>query len=196
MARSILFVLAGLFFAATVKAATYVETEADFAKHIELHRQRVAALGLALAAKEYPSVDQRTLRFFLLLHDSSKTKSTADLYRFYGKTGLTEQEIGDLKKTVQHINDVDSRMAEKFFRRFKINAQEAEVFLWIEKVADLVDRSSDPVATEEFARKMTPASEYMKDERSRSAALFLEKRYNGIVSGFEMPSVRSCQRVF
>jgi len=165
-------------------AGVYVTHTTEFKHHIELHRQRVLRLGLLLAEAQFPEIPRSELKSFLSIHDSSKTmaNSSERLYQFYGKPPTTAVEREALGRIVTDINVIDTRMAQEFYT--------------IEKIADLVDRSLDPVAAEEFGRAMTPASQFLKDPEMARLSLWLESHYENTISDLRMPKSRACQGVF
>jgi len=192
-------IMALIFFSTSLSAATYVETASDFQKHIQLHRTRVVVLGLALAKVHYPEISQEDLKIFLELHDTSKVdpKNSSQLFGFYGRPPANLEEKERLKSIVGSINEVDSQVGQKFFQEnISLTPTQRSQFLTIEKVADLVDRSMDPVATEEFGRQMTRASQFLKDAEQARLSLWLEQRYHKLVPSLGMPSTGSCRRVF
>ena len=166
----------------------------DFKRYIELHRQRVVNLGMALARSQFPHLENVNLEFFLRLHDRSKTMSAPvtlksygynnplppleRLFHFYGKSLKTETQNHDLKTLISDINSIDEKIALRFFENQKIfDPKMRESFFIIEKVADLVDRSLDPQASEEFGHHMILASEYVRDPYMANLSVWLEQNY-------------------
>ncbi|WP_413287763.1 hypothetical protein [Bdellovibrio sp. HCB337] len=179
-------------------AQNYVTQIQDFQQHIELHRERVVVLGMTLAASHFPNVSKKDLKDFLRLHDSSKTmrNSLPRLFEFYGKPPANEEARARLMSTVSDINAIDHSIAEKFFNERHLSPEMVEALYTIEKVADLVDRSLDPVAAEEFGRKLSPASQFFKEQELRDLSLWLESRYLNIVPHLQMAPIKSCRRVW
>ncbi len=77
-----------------------------------------------------------------------------------------------------------------------LSLAERNDFKTIEKVADLVDRSQDPVAEQEFGRKLLPAHQYIQDKTLKFYAKYLEKEYNQIIKQNYLPAVGTCRRLF
>lgn len=183
-----------------------MRTLQEFQRHIELHRARVVVLGLRLAKTQYPGIDLSCLEKFLRLHDYSKTilhhhelskfrykhrqLPVERLFEFYGLTPKSETETQKLMNTINDINAIDRKTAEDFFKdHSQLTWATQEDFYTIEKVADLVDRSLDPMAAEEFGYPMVLASEYIQDPFMAGHSLWLESRYLQITKNLSFPSV-------
>lgn len=171
-----------------------MRTFAEFQHHIHLHRERVVKLGLALAKNQFPGLSLRPLEAFLYLHDHSKTLNSRDelarhlythastpsqrLFEFYGKIPENDLEQVKLIEVVNDINNIDTRVSAQFFQfNPDLSKGTQDDFYTIEKVADLVDRSLDPVAAEEFGHPMVLASEYVQDPYMSLLSMWLEKNY-------------------
>lgn len=176
----------------------YVASASDFQLHIQLHRRRVVLLGSYLAKQEFPEISAELAENFLLLHDTSKTlkQTITSLYAFYGKNNLDADQLADLKKTITFLNSIDTAYADSFFDTYQLSSLEREQLLLIEKIADLVDRSMDPVAEEEFGRKMKLASEFIQDANQNTLAKLLESKYKDLIRDYSMKPLGSCQRIF
>ncbi len=141
----------------------FVAHISDFHRHIELHRERVFQLGMTLGREKFPELNGEKLEQFLRLHDASKTMTSAlslekynyqnqisplaRLFSFYGKAHESEESKILLRGTVNDINAIDQHVAHDFFANHPdISHESAQKFYLIEKIADLVDRSLDPVA--------------------------------------------------
>lgn len=174
-----------------------MRTFKEFQHHIDLHRERVVKLGLALAKTHYPSLDMATLESFLWLHDKSKTLTNYQalkryhydhasfpverLFEFYGRTPKTQEETLKLIDVVNDINAIDEEVCVEFFRLHQeLSWGIQDAFYTIEKVADLVDRSLDPVAAEEFGHPMILASEFVQDPYMATLSMWLETHYHQI----------------
>jgi hypothetical protein len=183
-----------------------LKTFLEFQHQIELHRKRVVKLGLALANSQYPALNQRFLHEFLSLHDYSKTivslahlpkfqyshrKLPAQrLFEFYGKTPQSETETENLMDTINAINFIDKKVCEDYFIMTpQLSWGTQEDFYTIERVADLVDRSLDPMAAEEFGHPMLLASEYIQDPYMMVLSLWLESHYHQITKELSFSSV-------
>lgn len=188
----------------------FISELADFERHIALHRQRVVILGLTLAKEHFPSLDLRRLEQYLSLHDLSKTslaestraslgdldnrKPSERLFEFYGKANLNESERQELRNLVSHINRIDFTVSSQFFSQDPKTNPEAQEFRQIEQIADLVDRSFDPIAAEEFGRPMKPASEFLEDPEMRRLSAWLEQRYPETTTHLQYTTVERCRR--
>lgn len=169
----------------------------EFQRHIHLHRQRVVQLGLTLAKYHFRGLRPNDLESFLNLHDHSKTltnpqilnwfnyknpRSPAErLFEFYGRSPKTFQETLRLNEVIQEINSIDEKVSLHFFmENTQLSWGTQDDFFVIEKVADLVDRSLDPMAAEEFGHKMVLASDYVRDPYLSHLSMWLESRYHEI----------------
>lgn len=169
-----------------------VESKGDFDRHLALHRKRVLVLGLALRERFYPHIDAKELKTFLKYHDIAKTDlvhgnlktSVEELYKFYG-TRLRSTEEPQLKHLVDSINLIDRRIALMFLENFKASEQNRELFQKIERMADLVDRGMDPVASEEFGRLLTKASVILAEIHDVDQVLWLEDHYQELTEQFQ-----------
>jgi hypothetical protein len=176
---------------------------ADFKHHIQLHRQRVVKLGMTLAAEYYTELDLIAVERFLKLHDRSKILNSPAqlrifgyhhperpmqrLFEFFGQQERSALQSQQLQQVVNDINDLDLAISKRFFAASFFNASEMDRFYQIEKVADLVDRSLDPVAAEEFGHPMILASEYIRDPNLAKLSLWLESRYFKVTEGLFYP---------
>lgn len=187
-----------------VEAYTYVSQLSHFRLHITLHKMRVMRIGMHLAQTHFPEVSLAEVRNFLELHDNSKMdEANAErLFRFYGKRPQNAEEERLLKAIVEHIDQVDDRIREEYLNARPLDPDTKEKLFIIEKVADLVDRGLDPVASEEFGHRLKVASEYMKARELAVLAAAMEADYYKIVQDLRMKplyvlnSFNSCQRVF
>ncbi len=176
----------------------------EFQHHIQLHRERVVKLGLALAKTQYPNLNQSFLQDFLYLHDYSKTITSHSnlpkfqythcklpverLFDFYGKA--PKNEAPNLVDVITDINAIDKKVCIDYFEMLpQLSKRNQEDFYAIEKVADLVDRSLDPIAAEEFGHRMLLASEYIQDPFMVTLSLWLESRYHQITKDLSYSSV-------
>ncbi|MBS1971273.1 MAG: hypothetical protein JSU04_13270 [Bdellovibrionales bacterium] len=183
-----------------------MRTFLEFQHHIELHRERVIKLGLTLAQHQFPRLHRGILADFLALHDFSKTIVSRSqlpqfnyshrdlpvqrLYTFYGRTPKTESEMQRLMDIITDINDIDKKVGEDFFAKHpQLSWGVQEDFYTIERVADLVDRSLDPMAAEEFGHSMLLASEYIDDPYMSRLSLWLESHYPQITKNLSFSTV-------
>ena len=189
--------------------ATTLRQLTDFKAHIELHRSRVVRLGLALAEKHFPHIDRTALHSFLKLHDFSKTIHTPNhlkafgydnqraplerLFEFYGKTTKTPEQNLQLHGVIKDINAIDDQVAQIYLKPLQLDVHGLQCFLNIEKIADLVDRSLDPLAKEEFGHHMVLASQYIQDEKLANLSMWLEVRYSQITQDLSFHSYRKAE---
>jgi hypothetical protein len=179
----------------------------EFKHHIQLHRQRVLKLGMMLGAEHFPALNPNDLERFLRLHDRSKVlRSTAQLrifgynhpqipldrlHAFFGKRQRTPEEAHQLRQVIDDINNVDLAISKRFFETLPIPPSTISEFYQVEKVADLVDRSLDPIAAEEFGHPMILASEFIGDSRLAKMSLWLESRYFEVTAGLFFPNAEN-----
>lgn len=188
-----------------------MRTFKEFQHHIELHRERVSKLGLALAKIHYSGLNLKTLESFLALHDHSKTLMDFQrlqkydykhslfpaerLFRFYGKTPTNNQETLQLIDVINDINAIDEDVCVEFFKMHpELPWGTQETFYTIEKVADLVDRSLDPIAAEEFGHPMVLASEFVQDPYMAMLSMWLETHYHQITKDLSF-SKQLCYKI-
>lgn len=183
-----------------------MRTFLEFQQHIELHRERVVKLGITLAKEQFPRLHTPTLEKFLWLHDHSKTimshkpleefKYTHSqlpverLFYFYGRVPHNENELQKLIDVINDINAIDKKVCEDFFVKNKhLSWGVQEDFYTVEKIADLVDRSLDPMAAEEFGHPMLLASEFIEDPYMSKLSLWLESHYHKVTKNLSFSSV-------
>lgn len=171
-----------------------MKTQTEFTRHINLHRLRVLRLGLELGKSHYEGLPLSDLEKFLKLHDLSKTLQSKTLlaefgythvrfpvdrlFQFFGIKNPSNSQAKQLRELVSDINTVDENIARRFFEVAKgIDAKTQTAFYEIERVADLVDRSLDPVAAEEFGHPMVPASEFIQESHLVGFSRWLENLY-------------------
>lgn len=181
-----------------------MRTFAEFQHHIQLHQKRVVKLGLALAQAHFPRLNTPLLEPFLTLHDHSKTLTAPEalaqfayghpeaparrLFEFYGWNPLDDSDTRRLLQTVNDINAIDDEVRLEFFKQHpEISWGTQDDFYTIERVADLVDRSLDPIAAEEFGHPMVLASDFVQDPYIASLAMWLEKHYREFTKNLSFP---------
>jgi hypothetical protein len=182
-----------------------VRTFSEFQHHIQLHRERVVKLGIALAKSHFPHLNLRQVETFLWLHDHSKTLNTAAklkafnyehpqmpahrLFEFYGRTPETQADTLKLISIVNDINAIDEEVSSNFFKLNRdLSWGTQDDFFTIEKVADLVDRSLDPMAAEEFGHPMILASSYVQDAYLATLSMWLESQFEQITKDLRFSS--------
>jgi hypothetical protein len=187
----------------------YLKKISDFKAHIQLHRSRVVRLGMALAETQFPEINPQILQSFLKIHDYSKTLDSQPqlksfgyaherapierLFDFYGQTSKTTEQNRQLVEVIRDINSIDDQIGRQFLQPLRLDAGVLQSIYNIEKVADLVDRSLDPLAKEEFGHHMILASEYLQDPRMSSLSMWLEERYLQITDDLSFLSYQKAE---
>jgi hypothetical protein len=181
------------------KAHKNIPSLLDFKAATEEHQNRVLILGKALYqnfSNHFVELNIDIVSNFLKLHDYSKTSILPDgtnqiesLYQFYGvnKSDLPEAEKFKILSTINYINYLDSQKALVFFSETKLISKDGELtdaahnLMLIERIADMVDRGEHASSTQEFNRKMAPASEILENEKWANYARYLEKNYAELI---------------
>ncbi len=176
-----------------------IPTLLEFKLATENHQRRVYILGEALYknfATEFVGLNTEMVADFLRLHDYSKTTILPDgtnqiesLYQFYGvnKSDLAENDKFKILSTINYINYLDSQKALEFFSKSHLISEIGELtemahsLLLIERISDMVDRGEHASSTQEFNRKLIPASQMLENEKWANYAQFLEKKYSEII---------------
>ena len=187
----------------------YVRSEEELGVHFEAHIKRVRMLGRALFARNRnvylaQGLDESQVLEFLSLHDQAKWDNSpefrslyhdepthfedsrsflARLWDVYGTSDLPR-----IKPIVEALNRADERVAERYFAGLQIpesrKSRVIALLKQIERVADRVDRNLDPVAAEEFGRKVgargPPISTFLEGEDLRLAEALIPE-YESIV---------------
>jgi hypothetical protein len=164
------------------QAELYVADINDFKSHIQNHQIRVLQLGSFLANHNFPELPIQQVQEFLSLHDQSKTsdKMLNALFLFYGKKAtesLTSNQSLILSRIIEELNASDLNLIKTYFEEHNISSDDQNKLFLIEKIADSVDRAMDPIAEEEFGRKLQFASDFLGTEFERSLAKTLESNY-------------------
>lgn len=179
----------------TSKASTqdpryFVTSPDEFNSYVKTHRQRTRLLALELFQsypESYADVTIDQVDAFLQLHDLSKSipEISHRLYKQYSRPIHTanKRQKEEFQAWVNYLNNRDLQNAQKFFVQNNLSEEQIVQLLEIEKIADLVDRSFDPVAQEDFAKVMVPASEFLKNEAMAQKAKLLEANYLKITHG-------------
>ncbi len=166
----------------------YVHGPQDLADHFRLHVQRVKRLGLALYDShpdDFPGIGREDVKAFLSVHDIAKFNRLAALYSIYGigyhpPTAELREKVEEI---VEGLNEADLRIREAYLRDFPIRAVNS--LYRIERIADVVDRNTDPVAKEEFAISLgqePPLSAFLKEPRDLEMGRELKDRYGDLVA--------------
>ena len=167
----------------------YVHGPADLEAHFRLHIERVKRLGLSLYdshPEAFPGVSRQEVWGFLSVHDLAKFNRLGALYSIYG-VGYhpdTDELRGRVEEIVAGVNEADRRIRETFLRGFSDDAVHS--LTRVERIADVVDRNTDPVAREEFAMvpgKEPPLSAFLRNA-DLGLARELQAQYGTLVAGF------------
>jgi vacuolar-type H+-ATPase subunit I/STV1 len=209
----------------------FLHTPEDFYIHTRNHVNNQQKLGKTLLAilKENPQkwarileayevvrIDERLERLSGLndeLHDLEKLNtnqiflkehhlSRPHILNLYDKLGLkvSENYVSSNDATVNNLNQVEKAIKEKFYAEHKI--RKIRKFLeFIEKKADYVERSENPVTPEEMGRaayKESGRAEFLLKDKTLTLqqielikleselSLELEKRYPSVAVRFEV----------
>lgn len=151
-----------------------VKSKADFKRHITLHRKRLMALALAL----YPNAPL-TFKLLVWLHDVEKYLVLDELYSFYAGGG----DVVDRDLFVGRMNALGKKLVAPLY--FLLDPVTLARYTNLERIADVVDRHSDPVALEEFnLPRRLPMSKFLRRDQLVVAGPLL-KRYKEITKGLE-----------
>ncbi len=132
---------------------------------------------------------------FLQVHDASKINvdpkffnkyhvtgpGANELYSIYGKT-YEQMSESEKQIIIKRINGIDEQVRANFIKANKVTADEMTFLDQLEKFADLTERGSNPVTSEEIGKKALPASDYMekvlKNNHSHLPPYLLENKLN------------------
>ena len=190
-------------------ARAYVMSYRDFRLHTEIHIQNVRSLGLALYDRyhdtEFKEVSRQMLAEKLRWHDHEKLASERELmalgyehssplgerlYQYYGedKLKLSVAERVQFQDLIEELNFFAGKYELSFYQKYGLLSDQSEPDIvaqkmaLIEKVADLVERESNPISVEEFHReKMKPAEDFLSDPFEKKMARYLQQRYQDTV---------------
>ena len=183
----------------------YVKNIEDLKQHFDCHRQRLMVLAQALVI-QYPEhfkelKNTNLLQEFLHLHDAAKFSHLEDLFMYYNTRPLFSNvyEAEKFKSLVARVNAQDELVRLNFFKLKALCGEnsteynkQAKLLIEIERLVDMVDRGLDPVAIEEFAREMRPASEmFAIDSKDYIMAKYLEQEYHNLVGHLSFDSYLS-----
>jgi hypothetical protein len=176
--------------------AKEIKTLEDFNKYNELHVQRVEKLGVYLFQRfgsDFPDLNIKLVREFLAQHDYPKLNETdiqKELFQLYGMR-LTSRALQERRlELVRRLHQAEHEYAYAFFAHAGLLHEDGTLkfaalqLQRLEMIADAVDRYRNPLAEEEFARPMRPASEMPSlNSREQWLASKLEERYSIITRG-------------
>jgi hypothetical protein len=175
-------------------ANTFVKNEEDFLVHMVNHVQNVGKLTDALIdmAEKDPEVKialglspdtplnsdlKQLVRNFISIHDASKVNTSKeflnrysirrplikDLYALYGKT-LSQMSAEEKSIIDSKINGTDVKERLRFIELKKPTTQQMQFIDSVEKMADKVERGSNPVTSEEMAKNKILNSQRLEEE--------------------------------
>lgn len=181
----------------------YIQNLEDFKYHTAHHIQNVMTLGLYLfnyfSHSVFSDLTAEEVIDYLSLHDLSKRMTARELaefgythekslserlYEFYGKDKdtLPNDKKLQLEEVIRELNRIDRLVTQKFlFKRgyilnSKISSKGLKLLV-IEKIADLVERTKNPVSIEEFGKVMKSPIEYTGDTRYQRLVRVLMDNY-------------------
>lgn len=182
----------------------FVKSVDDLIQNMRLHSNRVAVLGKYVFQKFadlFPGATTQSVDEFLNLHDLSKINKDRLFLKAYGYSheeliahrlfqvyGLSKDSLPtplatEMDQLISEMNRIDREIAYHYFKsKGLLNCSEhlsegAMSLLWIERLADLVDRSESPAAAEEFSRKMAKAHLFIQEPKLIEATQHLEEVY-------------------
>ncbi len=169
-----------------------MQTVSDFRRYTEFHQERVRILAHE-ALRRYPErfshVSAELLNRYLALHDRNKLAPTflEPLFSLYGQSvsQMSEAEQKRARTLIESFNAADAKDVSDFFERNPESRGAKEQLEKLEKIADLVDRGSSPLSSEEFGRAMQPASRFFQSPEPRDLQLLqeLERDYAALTRG-------------
>ncbi len=185
----------------------YIHNISDFQYHTAHHIQNVISLGLFLHSNPstrhyFSDLTREAVVEYLSLHDSSKRMPLAELqnykytneqtieerlFSFYGKDKdqLPPQQQDELKQIIEELNRIDTLVSRRFLYKkgyilnSRITAKGMKLII-IEQVADLVERTKNPVSIEEFGKMMKSPEVYVKESRRPEFFRLLMNHYHEI----------------
>lgn len=156
----------------------------SFSVHTEKHRSRVFFLGLDIYRQNketFNFVDYDNLKSFLLLHDLAKDNFNDELFdTIFGRDikRMSPSSKSKAKELIKKINNLDAKIARKFFKKNNISKEQIGQLMRIEFLADSIDRGMSPTSSQEFGRDMRLASNFILDPIEKSIVEFYENLEN------------------
>lgn len=185
-------------FCHSLHAATFVNSEEDFFVHMKNHVQNVRVLAdslldlaekdpeirstLGLAPGETVTPELRKLtQEFLAIHDASKINTSKEFLQKYGANepmikelyGIYGKSFGQMteveKNIIQNvINGTDTQERNLFIQSKRPTPKQMSFIDQIEKLTDGVERGSNPVTSEEMAKKVLTMTEMQEKELAKA----------------------------
>lgn len=201
----------------------YVMNYKDFRLHTEIHIQNVRRLGMALYDRfqdtDFKNVPRQMLAEKLRMHDHEKLAAEKELvalgyehnrplgerlYDYYGedKNKLSPAEREQFQGLIDELNYFAGKYELSFYQKYGLISDQSEPdviaqkIALIEKVADLVERESNPISSEEFHReKMMPAEDFLSNPREKQMARYLQQHYEQTIVVSRLVPPR-CQGIY
>lgn len=127
----------------------------EFIHHINLHRKRVFKLGWSL---KHECNNRIILWLVLKVHDIEKYFYLLKLWKLYGRP---DHEIPN-RELFDSMNKIGKSLQKLILLPFRNQRKSIKQALEVERIADVVDRNSDPVAIEEFhLKQQIPMSHFL-----------------------------------
>lgn len=174
-----LFIFVNPFHAEGLTSDKYVQNVSDFKLHTSIHIQNVVLIGLEIfnqfKESHFKDVSLNLLLEKLQKHDSEKIISKEELARngykqqkdfserlfeIYGVdiATLDTKQKESFSRLIEELNSYSHKQDFLFYRKHNLLlpdgslTKEAVMIQFIERIADLVERSKNPISTEEFGR--------------------------------------------
>jgi hypothetical protein len=193
----------------------FVNSPGELRDHFQLHIRRVTLLGVALYGEFFqstPALSASLLRKYLAVHDQTKILDSSAfrtkfwraagvnqagapfverLFGFYNSQSGLDETRESLRTLVTELNATDRQVGLDFFLKNGLLDSAgnptplAQTLLRIERIADVVDRNSDPVAMEEFGiAKQPPLAQFIQSDVDLAMATWLKERYARFTKGY------------
>jgi hypothetical protein len=153
----------------------FVTNKWDLFRHVRAHRRRVFRLGWSLRAG-LTRRERAALWLTLVLHDLEKYLVIGGLWRTYGVGIPAPDDAVSFWRRMNRLGALMSGWVPKYPR-----VQD------IERLADVVDRNSDPVAMEEFGlKRQRPLSDFLP-RRLLLRAAYLKREWPVLTADLQYP---------
>lgn len=195
-------------------ARRFVHSLDDFRFHTMLHRMRLVRIGFALHRRfpaAFPGIDPSQILDIFLAHDLEKVADSPEffeayevpedlriqfarqLYAFYNtpRERLSAEEQARKKRVIDEMNALGRRIMSDLMDRLELGEQARASFLRMERLADVIDRNTDPVAMEEFAlTEQLPLEMFLQGEENLAMARAIQADYFEITRGLGYEEAR------
>ncbi len=148
----------------------YVNNVFQLAKHITEHKKRLYILGMEWSKG---SVSPFYLKFIIFFfHDIEKYFFLPWLWKYYGPKG----DKIKARKLYDRMNKVGNFIISFLLFFFPVYKNDLKRMQRMEKIIDVVDRSCDPVAMEEFnLKKKRPLTDFLTVQDLPIANTFIKR---------------------